>query len=127
MKLPEEVRQAFVKQGRRGGKLRAARMTSQARRAVARRAAASRWIRERFGSASFESPQSLAVSLAAPRLRREGVPVAGALPNADERLYSLLSTTLGDRAHSRYLALLEQLASFADACRYRRLLQIHAR
>jgi hypothetical protein len=67
------------------------------RRSVARRAAAARWIRHRFGDASFETlglpggrlvdvgladlaaerttPESLAVSIAAPRLRREGVPV----------------------------------------------------
>jgi hypothetical protein len=143
VKIPEEVRQAFVRHGRRGGKVRAARMTPEARRAVARQAATSRWINQRFGGASFEalglpggdivdaglshlaagieSPQSLAVSLAAPRLRREGVPVGAALPDADDRLYALLSKTQGDLAHARYLAWLEQMASFADACRYRRL------
>jgi hypothetical protein len=143
MRLPEEIRQAFVRHGRRGGKTRAARMKPEARRAVARRAAASRWISKRFGNASFEalglpggdivdtglkhlatgieSPQSLAVSLAAPRLRREGVPVGVALPDADERLYALLSRTEGDLAHARYLAWMEQMGSFADACRWRRL------
>jgi hypothetical protein len=143
MRLPEEIRQAFARHGRRGGKARAARMNPEARRAVAQRAAASRWIGKRFGNASFEalglpggdivdtglkhlatgieSPQSLAVSLAAPRLRREGVPVGDALPDADERLYALLSRTEGDLAHARYLAWTEQMSSFADACRYRRL------
>lgn len=61
------------------------------------------------------------VSLAAPRLRREGVPVGATLPDADHRLYDLLSRTEGDRAHARYLAWLDRMASFADACRYRRL------
>lgn len=143
MKLPEEIRQAFVRHGRRGGKARAARMPPEARRAVARQAATRRWINARFGGESFEalglpggdivdaglkdlaagieSPQSLAVSLAAPRLRREGVPVGTTLPDADDRLYDLLSRTQGDLAHARYLAWLDQMASFADACRYRRL------
>lgn len=124
-------------------------MTPQARRAVARRAATSRWIHKRFGNASFEelglpggdivdaglwhlaagleSAQSLAVSLAAPRLRREGVPVGATLPDAEDQLYALLSNTQGDMAHARYLAWLEQIASFADACRYRRLPESDAR
>jgi hypothetical protein len=148
MRLPEEVRLAFERHGRRGGKLRAARMTPEARRAVARRAATARWIHKRFGNASFEalglpggdivdaglnhlaagieSPQSLAVSLAAPRLRREGVPVGATLPDPEDRLYALLSNTQGDLAHARYLAWLEQMASFSDACRYRRLPESHA-
>ena len=142
MKLPKEIRQAFARHGRRGGKARAARMSPEARRAVARQAATARWINARFGGESFEalglpggdivdaglkdlsagieSPQSLAVSLAAPRLRREGVPVGATLPDADDRLYELLSGTHGDLAHARYLAWLDQMASFADACRYRR-------
>jgi hypothetical protein len=149
MRLPEEIRQAFVRHGRRGGKLLAARMPPQARRAVARRAAASRWIQERFGNASFEalglpggdivdagldhlaadieSPQSLAVSLAAPRLRQEGVPVSETLADPDDRLFGLLSRSHGDLAHARYLALVEQMVSFADACRYRRLPRRDAR
>ena len=149
MKLPDNIRQAFVRHGRRGGQLRAARMSPEARRAIARRAATSRWIRERFGDTSFEalglpggdivdaglahlaagieSAQSLAVSLAAPRLRREGVPVGATQADPEDRLYVLLSGTQGDLAHARYLAWLEQMASFADACRYRRLPQAHAR
>lgn len=143
MKLPEDIRQAFVRLGRRGGRARAARMPPEARRAVARHAATTRWINARFGGESFEalglpggdivdaglkdlaagieSPHSLAVSLAAPRLRREGVPVGATLPDADDRLYALLSRTQADLAHARYLAWLDQMASFADACRYRRL------
>jgi hypothetical protein len=143
VKLPEDIRQAFVRHGRRGGKARAARMPPEARRAVARQAATVRWISARFGGESFESlglpggdivdaglkhlaagvesSQSLAVSLAAPRLRREGVPVGATLPDADDRLYALLSKANGDLAHARYLAWLDQMTSFADACRYRRL------
>ncbi len=149
MRLPEEIREAFARHGRRGGKLRAERMAPEARRAVARRAATSRWIRERFGNSSFaalglpggdivdvglthlaagiESAQSLAVSLAAPRLRREGVPVGKTLADPEDRLFVLLSSTQGELAHARYLAWLEQLASFADACRYRRLPEPDAR
>jgi hypothetical protein len=149
MKLPDEIRQAFARHGRRGGRLRAARMPPEARRAVARRAATARWIQERFGKTSFEalglpggdivdaglnhlaagieSAQSLAVSLAAPRLRREGVPVGDTLADPEDRLFVLLSNTQGDLAHARYLAWLEQMASFADACRYRRLPDSNAR
>lgn len=149
MRLPDKIRQAFVRHGRRGGKVRAARMTPEARRAIARRAATSRWIRERFGNRSFEalglpggdivdagldhlaagieSAQSLAVSLAAPRLRREGVPVGATLTDPEDRLYVLLSSTQGDLAHARYLAWMDQMASFADACRFRRLPQPDAR
>src|SRR5262245_1002119 len=109
---------------------------------MARRAALHRWTRARFGATSFgalgvpggeiidrglddlvagrESVESLAVSLAAPRLRREGVPLPP-LPtqvarNADVGLYRLLERTHGDDlAHPRYLAYFRQLASFADA------------
>jgi hypothetical protein len=113
-------------------------MSAEARRTVARNAAVRRWTRSRFGAVSFgalglpggeiidrglsalaageESAESLAVSLAAPRLRREGVPLAGPVfPDADLRLYRLLERTSGDLAHARYLAYLRQVASFADA------------
>lgn len=113
-------------------------MSAEARRTVARNAAVRRWTRSRFGAASFgalglpggelidrglsalaageESAESLSVSLAAPRLRREGVPLAGPLiPDADLRLYRLLERTSGNLAHARYLAYLRQVASFADA------------
>jgi hypothetical protein len=118
-------------------------MPPEVRRAIARRGATSRWIRERFGKSSFAelglpggeivdvglshladgtvSQESLAVSLAASRLRREGVPVGATLSDPENRLYDLLSTTSGDLAHARYLAWLQQLESFADASRYRRL------
>ncbi|HET6628689.1 MAG TPA: hypothetical protein VFG91_02825 [Woeseiaceae bacterium] len=140
MKLPSEIRERFVRYGREGGKTRAARMSSDARQAAARHAASSRWIRERFGDSSFAalglpggdivdrglahladgtvSPESLVVSLAAPRLRREGVPVGSVEADPEDRLYELLSRTAGDLAHARYDAYLQQIASFADACRF---------
>lgn len=141
MKLPEDIRERFVRYGRQGGKTRARRVNAGRRREIAKRAASSRWIRERFGASSFAalglpggeivdtglahladgtvSPESLAVSLAAPRLRREGVPVPASSVHAEpeDRLYALLSATAGDLAHARYAAYLEQIVSFADACR----------
>jgi hypothetical protein len=64
------------------------------------------------------SAASLAVSLAAPRLRREGVPVPieSVQSNAEDRLYELLSGSAGDLAHARYSAYLGQMESFAAAC-----------
>jgi hypothetical protein len=114
-------------------------MSPTARKSVARKAAIQRWIRVRFGAPSFEvlglpggelidtgladlaveeeSMESLLVSLAAPRLRREGVPLPhDVFANAGVRLYRLLERTDGSLAHSRYLACLRQAASFADAC-----------
>ncbi len=139
MRLPEEVRERFRRYGRAGGRRRAERMTPGERRAIARRAAAARWIRHRFGAASFEelglpggdlidagladlasertTLESLAVSLAAPRLRREGVPVGPALEDPERRLFERLARTEGDLAHARYNAYLTRLVSFADACR----------
>lgn len=141
MKLPDDIRKRFVRYGRQGGKARARRMKAGRRREVAQRAASARWIRERFGASSFAelglpggkmidaglahladgtvSPESLAVSLAAPRLRREGVPLPAHSVHTDpeDRLYALLSTTAGDLAHARYAAYLDEMTSFADACR----------
>lgn len=139
MELPKEVRERFRAYGRVGGLKRAAGMPARERAAIARHAAVVRWIRERFGAPGFEqlglpggaevdaglsdlahgrtTPESLAVSLAAPRLRREGVPVSKPLDDPERRLYELLSETEGDLAHARYNARLQQLASFADACR----------
>jgi uncharacterized protein with von Willebrand factor type A (vWA) domain len=55
--------------------------------------------------------ESLVVSLAASRLRREGVPVpASTFADAETHLYRLLEQTSGDLAHARYLAYLRQAA-----------------
>lgn len=139
MKLPESIREQFRAYGRAGGRTRAEQMSPEARARVARKAAIGRWIRARFGAGNFtelglpgadlidtgltdlaagrESMESLLVSLAAPRLRREGVPLPGEpLPDADVRLYRLLEQKDAGMAHSRYLACLRQAASFADAC-----------
>jgi len=119
-------------------------MSSAARKAVARNAAVSRWNQKRFGASAYaalglpggeavdagladlaagkESVESLVVSLAAPRLKREGVPVPGKpFADAEVRLYRLLEQSSGDLAHARYLAWLRQIASFADACAHARI------
>ena len=139
MKLPRSVRERFRAYGREGGHRRAARMNAEARKRVARQAAIRRWVQVRFGAPSFEAlglpggdlidaglsslaageetVPSLVVSLAAPRLKREGVPLpAHVILDADMRLFRLLEQTSGDLAHARYLAYLRQAASFADAC-----------
>jgi hypothetical protein len=68
-------------------------------------------------AAERETKEALLVSLAAPRLRREGVPIPAPLPpDPDRRLYRLLEKDSADLAHARYLAHLAQAASFADAC-----------
>jgi hypothetical protein len=143
MKLPHDLRERFRRYGRTGGLRRAARMGRSARTAVARRAATARWVRERFGSTSFEalgfpggqmvdtgladlaegrvSAESLLVSLAASRLRREGVPLKRVHANPEKALFGLLARGSGDLAHARYGALLRQISSFADSCRRARL------
>jgi hypothetical protein len=143
MKLPTAVRERFRQHGRTGGLTRAARMTPEARTAVARRAATARWLRRRFGASTFatlgfpggdlvdaglvELAQgrvtigSLLVSLAAPRLAREGIPLSPVLDNPEEKLYALISRTGDGLAHARYNAYLRQVSSFADACRQWRL------
>ncbi len=64
-----------------------------------------------------ETPESLMVSLAAPRLRLEGVPIPTfRIVDADHRLYRLLESHDPELAHARYLAYLDQIHSFADAC-----------
>jgi hypothetical protein len=49
--------------------------------------------------------------------RHEGVPIGSVHDNAEDRLYDLLSRANADLAHARYAAYLEQVVSFADACR----------
>lgn len=139
MKLPAEIREQFRGYGRAGGLARAARMSPEQRKVVARRAATARWIRERFGASDFASlglpggdtvdagladlatgkvtAESLLISLAAPRLRREGVPIGSVHEDPEDRLFELLSRDSPDLAHARYGAWLRRIVSFADACR----------
>src|SRR5262245_52506406 len=138
MRLSPEVREQFRRHGRTGGLQRARRLDPERRAAVARRAATARWVRSRFGLSSFSdlglpggeivdkgladlgnskvTVESLLVSLAAPRLRREGVPVGPVLANPEDRLYDLLLEQNPDLAHHRYRAYLQQMSSFSDAC-----------
>ena len=146
MKLPPEVREQFRRYGRAGGRARAARMSSDARKVIARRAATARWVKQRFGASSFEelglpagevvdagladlangraSAESLAISIAGPRLKREGVPITQSITDPEDRLYELLSRQSSDLAHERYNAYLRQMSSFANACHGRRLAQV---
>ena len=64
---------------------------------------------------------SLLVSLAATRLRREGVPLGAVHEDPEDLLFQLLAKTSDDLAHARYGAYLRQMSSFADACRRVRL------
>lgn len=143
MDIPDDVREQFRQYGRVGGRRRAEGMAPADRRTVARRAAAVRWIRRRFGAPGFGTlglpagevvdagladlaaervtPESLAVSIAAPRLRREGVPIGRVLEDPERRLFELLEATEGGLAHARYNSWLRQLVSFADACRIARV------
>lgn len=143
MKLPLEVREQFRRYGRAGGRARAARLSREARTGVARRAAVARWVRGRFGAARFRdlglpggeivdsgladlaagriSAESLAVSIAMPRLQREGLPLIPPHPHPEDRLYELLSRRSSGLAHARYNAYLKQLSSFANACHGRRI------
>ena len=118
-------------------------MSADDRARVARRAALRRWTRERFGAESFaelglpggeivdrgiddlaagvESVESLLISVAAPRLRREGVPLPRhTFDESESRLYRAIERESPSLAHARYLAYLEQASSFADACHGRR-------
>ena len=94
---PDRCVRSSSAMGGRGGQARARSMPAAARAAVARRAALRRWIRVRFGDRELRdpgasggalidqglddlaggraTPESLLVSLAAPRLRREAIPL----------------------------------------------------
>ena len=138
VELPEDVRERYRAFGRAGGRARARSLAPGRRTEIARQAATARWVRRRFGASRFAdlalpggdlvdqgladlvsgrtSAASLLVSLAAPRLRREGVPVANAQPDPELRLYRLLSSEAGDLGYARYNAHLRLIVSFADAC-----------
>lgn len=60
------------------------------------------------------TPESLTVSLAAPRLRREGVPVGAPLDDPKRRLFRRLSRTDGDVTHARYDAHLRQFVDMVS-------------
>lgn len=143
MELSPKAREQFKRFGSEGGKKRAARLTASERKAISRKAAIKRWVRERFGADDFVSlgipggdlvdaglaalsqdeatPESLTVSLAAPRLKREGVPIRFPISDPEQGLYDALCESSGELAHARYLAYLEQVASFADALRSKRV------
>ena len=138
MKLPAEIREQFQQYGREGGRRRAIRLGPEDRVRIARLGATTRWVRKRFGASNFTelglpggdlvdrgladladgriSVESLLVSLASPRLRREGVPIGAVESDPETRLYSMLTRSEGDLAHARYGAYLRQIVSFADAC-----------
>ena len=62
-----------------------------------------------------ESPESLLVSIGAPRLRRLGMALPEPFASPEHRLYVLLRFEHGDAAHSRYNALVRRLVSFERA------------
>ncbi len=139
MEVPAEVLEQFREYGRTGGRTRADRLTAGERSSIARLGSLARWTRERFGVRHFtdlslpgadvvdrglsdlalgvESVPAFLVSLAAPRLKREGVPLpSSVLPDPEWRCYRRLEEEHGDLAHARYRALIREVTSFADAC-----------
>jgi hypothetical protein len=74
-------------------------------------------IREGLGDLSqgHQTVAALLVSIGAPRLGRVGIRVLRPMPDAEHRLYALLSREFGDDAHSRYNALIRRLVSFERA------------
>ena len=126
--------------GRKGGKRRAKRLSATRRAAQARRAALLRWMRQRFGTDTFEalslpgweivdaglrdladgntSPLcALAVGELSPRLRLLGVPIPGVAnysSNLRESLYRTMEAEHGMMAHERFSAWLQRLDSFCD-------------
>lgn len=61
------------------------------------------------------TPEALLVSIGAYRLRRAGLDVPAALPDADHRLYRILAEEFGNDAHSKYNGLLRRLISYEQA------------
>ena len=62
-----------------------------------------------------ETAFALLVSIGFTRLRLAGLEISRAIPDADHKLFLLLSRESGDDAHSRYNALLRRLVSFEQA------------
>ena len=58
VRLPDEIRDYFRKQGARGGKARAANLSPEQRREIARKAAQGRWARARKKSAKLKPTKS---------------------------------------------------------------------
>ncbi len=63
----------------------------------------------------MESVPALLVSIGAPRLRRLGFEIPRPFPEAEHRLYRLLTQDDPDSAHARYNALIRRLVSFERA------------
>ena len=62
-----------------------------------------------------ETSFALLVSIGATRLRTAGIDLPRAIPDADHKLFLLLTRESGDDAHSRYNALVRRLVSFEQA------------
>ncbi|MBI2123008.1 MAG: hypothetical protein HYT96_02485 [Armatimonadetes bacterium] len=62
-----------------------------------------------------DSVPALLVSIAAPRLRRLGLPIPRTIPSPERRLYEFLARDDPDAAHARYNALIRRLVSFERA------------
>ncbi len=62
-----------------------------------------------------ETVESLLVSIAAPRLAALGISVPAAFPDAELRLYRILSEQHGRAAHARYNALVRRIVSYQRA------------
>jgi len=65
--------------------------------------------------AGEETIASLLVSVGCPRLLALGFELPESLPNAEHRLYFMLSKDYADAAHSQYNALIRRLVSFERA------------
>lgn len=61
------------------------------------------------------SPESLLVSIGAPRLQALGITVDEPLDEPERRLWELLARDDPDDAHARYNALVRRLVSFEQA------------
>ncbi len=67
-------------------------------------------------AAGRQTPEAMLVAAGSPRLRKFGIDVRGEIPDSPEhKLYELLAKELGNRAHSRYNAMIRRLVSFQRA------------